>query len=136
MSLAPTLAPTLVYVTFLARDVAALAQFYVDALGLEEVLASRDERYREVRGGGCMIGFATQAVRPFIKLPEIEPVGTRAIVTFDVGTVAQVAVMAARAVAQGATLVREGQDTFFGQHQAVLSDPEGNVFRLSAASGS
>jgi uncharacterized glyoxalase superfamily protein PhnB len=121
------------YVTFLARDVAALAQFYVDALGLEEVLESRDHRYREVRGGGCMIGFATQDVRSFIKLPEIDPVGTRSIVTFDVGTVAAVAAMAERAVAHGATLVREGQDTFFGQHQALVSDPEGNVIRFSAA---
>jgi uncharacterized glyoxalase superfamily protein PhnB len=127
---------TLAYVTFLARDVAALAQFYVDALGLEEVLESRDHRYREVRGGGCMIGFATETVRPFVNLPEIEAVGTRSILTFDVGSVAQVAGLAERAVGHGATLLREGQDTFFGQHQAVLSDPEGNVFRLSAAVGS
>lgn len=127
---------TLAYVTFLARDVAALAQFYVDALGLEEVLESRDHRYREVRGGGCMIGFATETMRAFVNLPEIEAVGTRSILTFEVGSVAQVAVMAERTVSHGATLVREGQDTFFGQHQAVLSDPEGNVFRLSAAVGS
>ena len=127
---------TLAYVTFLARDVAALAQFYVDGLGLEEVLESRDHRYCEVRGGGCMIGFATETVRPFVNLPEIEAVGTRSILTFAVGSVAQVAVMAEQAVAHGAALVREGQDTFFGQHQAVLSDPEGNVFRLGAAVGS
>jgi uncharacterized glyoxalase superfamily protein PhnB len=57
-------------------------------------------------------------------------------VTFDVGSVADVAVMAERAVAHGATLVREGQDTFFGQHQALVSDPEGNVIRFSAAVGS
>ncbi|WP_159979655.1 VOC family protein [Novosphingobium sp. 18050] len=124
------------YVTFLARDVAALAQFYIDALGLEEVLSSRDERYREVRGGGCMIGFATETVRPYVNLPEIEPVGTRSILTFDGGSVAAVSEWAQRAVAHGAALVREGLDTPFGQHQAVLSDPEGNAFRLSAATGS
>lgn len=134
VGLTPT--PTLAYVTFLARDVAVLAQFYVDALGLEEVLESRDHRYREVRGGGCMIGFATEGVRAFVNLPEIEPVGTRSILTFDVGTVPRVAAMAERAIAHGAALVREGQDTFFGQHQAVLSDPEGNVFRLGAPVGS
>lgn len=127
---------SLSYVTFLARDVAMLAQFYVDALGLEEVLSSRDERYREVQGGGCMIGFATQDVRPFINLPEVEPVGTRSIVTFDVGSIAAVAVTTERALSCGATLVREGQDTHFGQHQAVLSDPEGNIFRLGARVGS
>jgi len=121
------------YVTFLARDVAALAEFYVAGLGLEEVLSSRDERYREVRGGGCMIGFATETLRPAINLPELEAVGTRSIVTFDVGSVAAVAPAVDRAVSAGADLVRAPLDTFFGQHQAVLRDPEGNVFRLSAA---
>jgi catechol 2,3-dioxygenase-like lactoylglutathione lyase family enzyme len=126
---------SLSYLTFLARDVAALAGFYVEGLGLEEVRESRDERYREVRGGGCMIGFAPQGVRGSINLPEIEPAGTRAIVTFDVGAVAAVAAWTARAIEHGAALVREGADTPFGQHQALLSDPEGNVFRLSAAIG-
>lgn len=121
------------YVTFLARDVAALAQFYIDGLGLEEVEESRDHRYREVRGQGCMIGFATEAVRPVINLPEEDPSGTRSLVTFDVGALDAITPAIDRAVEAGAQLVREPQDTFFGQHQAVLRDPEGNVFRLSAA---
>lgn len=126
---------SLAYVTFLARDVAALADFYVEGLGLEEVLSSRDERYREVEGGGCMIGFATRTVRPAVNLPEVDPVGTRAILTFDVGSVPAVATALDRAVRRGAELVREPLDTPFGQHQTVLRDPEGNVFRLSAALG-
>lgn len=126
----------LTYTTYLARDVAALCQFYVDGLGLEEILASRDERYREVKAGGCLIGFATENVRPFIKLPEDAPTGTRALLTFDVGSVAAVVPAIEKAVAAGATLVREPLDTVFGQHQAVLRDPEDNVFRLSAAIGS
>jgi lactoylglutathione lyase len=126
---------SLAYVTFLARDVAALADFYVAGLGLEEVASSRDERYREVRGGGCMIGFATQSVRPALNLPEVDPVGTRSVLTFDVGSVAAIAGAIDRAVRAGAELVREPLDTPFGQHQAALRDPEGNIFRLSAAVG-
>jgi uncharacterized glyoxalase superfamily protein PhnB len=83
-----------------------------------------------------MIGFATEAVRPAINLPEEPAAGTRSLLTFDVGTVEDVAPAIARAVAAGAELVRAAIDTPFGQHQAVLRDPEGNVFRLSAASGS
>ncbi|HEY0269552.1 MAG TPA: VOC family protein [Sphingomonas sp.] len=124
------------YVTFLARDVAALATFYIEGLGLEEVMASRDARYREVKAGGCMIGFATEAVRLLVNLPEEPATGTRALLTFDVGGVAAVAPAVARAVAAGAMLVRGAMDTQFGQHQAVLRDPEDNVFRLSAATGS
>lgn len=121
------------YATYLARDVASLAQFYVDALGLPEIEASRDERYREVDAGGCLIGFATEQVRTFINLPETAPSGTRSLLTFDVGTLATLAPAVDRAVAAGAELVREATDTAFGQRQAVLRDPEGNVFRLSAA---
>lgn len=121
------------YTTYLARDVAALATFYVEGLGLEEVMASRDFRYREVSAGGCMIGFATEAVRPFINLPEEPASGTRSLLSFDVGSTADVATAIDRAVAAGAMLVREAIDTHFGQFQAVLRDPEDNIFRLSAA---
>jgi uncharacterized glyoxalase superfamily protein PhnB len=122
------------YTTFLARDVAALATFYVEGLGLGEIVASRDERYREVRAdGGCLIGFATDAVRPFVNLPEEPATGTRSLLTFNVDTVADVAPAIERAVAAGAELVRAAIETFFGQYQAVLRDPEGNIFRLSAA---
>ena len=127
----------LTYVTFLARDVATLAQFYIDAFGLEEVLASRDERYREVTGGGCMIGFAHQGAYAMLDLAdEANPTGIRSLVTFDVGGRGDVAPAVAKAQACGATLVKPAFDTFFGQHLAVLRDPEGNVFRLSAAVGS
>jgi len=122
------------YTTFLARDVAALATFYVEGLGLDEVVASRDARYREVEAGdGCLIGFATETARPFINLPEEPATGTRSLLTFSVDTVADVAPAVDRAVAAGAELVREAIETAFGQYQAVLRDPEGNVFRLSAA---
>jgi uncharacterized glyoxalase superfamily protein PhnB len=126
----------LTYINFLARDVAALATFYVAGLGLEEVLASRDERYREVSAGGCMIGIATESVRPYINLPEEPAIGTRSLLSFDVGTVAAVAPAIEQAVAAGAELVRPAIDTPYGQHQAVLRDPEGNIFRLGAAIGS
>ena len=121
------------YTTFLARDVAVLATFYVEGLGLEEIMASRDERYREVKAdGGCLIGFATEAVRSFINLPEEQATGTRSLLTFNVDAVADVAPAVDRAIAAGAELVREAKETFFGQYQAVLRDPEGNIFRLSA----
>ena len=126
----------LTYTTFLARDVAALCQFYVAGLGLEEVASSRDERYREVRAHGGMIGFATSAVRSALNLADDEPTGTRSVLTFDVGAVATVMPAVERAIAAGAEMIRGALDTPFGQHQAVLRDPEGNIFRVSAATGS
>ncbi|WP_157216331.1 VOC family protein [Flavisphingomonas formosensis] len=128
---------TLTYVTFLSTNVDRLAQFYVDALGLEEIEASRDHRYREVIAGGCKIGFAYAGAYETLGLAEdANPTGFRSVLTFAVGSVAEVGPGADRAVAAGATLVKPGFDTFFGQHQAVLRDPDGNVFRISAPIGS
>lgn len=125
------------YVTFIARDVAALAQFYIDALGFEEVLASRDERYREVVAGDVMIGFAHQGAYAMLDMPgEADPTGIRSLVTFAMADRDAVAPAVARAVDRGAGLVKAPFDTFFGQHLAVLRDPEGNIFRLAAPAGS
>jgi catechol 2,3-dioxygenase-like lactoylglutathione lyase family enzyme len=122
----------LMYLTFIARDVDTLAQFYIDGLGLEEVEASRDARYREVQGGGCMIGFAHAPVRAMLGLAEEETAGIRSLVSFDVGSAEAVAPAVDRAISAGATLIKPPFDTFFGQHLAVLRDPEDNIFRLTA----
>ncbi|CAN5218460.1 VOC family protein [soil metagenome] len=126
----------LVYVTFIARDVTALAQFYIDGLGLAEVESSRDHRYREVKGDGVMIGFAHEGAYAMLDMAgDANPTGMRSLVTFDVGGKAAVQPAVDRALASGATLVKAPFDTFFGQHLAVLKDPEGNAFRLSAMPG-
>lgn len=122
------------YTTFFARDVDALAEFYIDGLGLEEIAASRDARYREVIAGPIKIGFAHAGAYAMLDMAdEADPAGLRGILTFDVGARESVAPAVARAVAAGATLVKPAFETFFGQYQAVLRDPAGNAFRLSAA---
>jgi catechol 2,3-dioxygenase-like lactoylglutathione lyase family enzyme len=127
----------LTYVTFLAKDVAALAIFYIDALGLMEIEESRDHRYREVIGGGCKIGFAHEGAYETLGLAdEANPTGFRSVLTFAVDSVAEVGPAVDAAVGKGANLVKPAFETFFGQYQAVLRDPEGNVFRISAAIGS
>ncbi len=127
----------LTYVTFLARSVDTLAEFYVGGLGFEEVTASRDPRYREVKVGNTMIGFAHQGAYAMLALEgDANPTGTRGVLTFDVGRRADVQPAVDRALANGATLVKPPFDTPFGQHLAVIRDPEGNVLRLAAKADS
>ena len=127
----------LTYVTFLARSVDTLAEFYIDGLGFEEVVASRDPRYREVVAGTAKIGFAHQGAYTVLALEdEANPTGTRGVLTFDVGRRADVQPAVDRALAHGATLVKPPFDTLFGQHLAVIRDPEGNVLRLGAKADS
>ena len=122
------------YQTYFARDVDALAEFYVAGLGLEEIAASRDVRYREVIAGPIKLGFAHQGAYAMLDLAgEASPTGLRGVLTFDVGAVDAVAPAVERAVAAGATLVKPAHASHFGTWQAVLRDPEGNALRLSAA---
>lgn len=121
------------YVTLFARDVDRLAAFYMAALGLEEIEDSRSVRYREVSAPPIRIGFAYQGLYAMLDLAdEADPRGARSVLTFDVGLADAVLPAVDRAVAAGATLRKAPFDTFFGQHQAVLQDPEGNILRLSA----
>ena len=124
----------LTYVTLICRSVDGLANFYITLLGLEEITASRSERYREALTGGSKLGFARDDAYGVLNLAERPlqaPVNT--VLSFDVGEPVQVDGLTQAAVAAGARLVRPAATTPFGQYQSALLDPEGNVFRISAA---
>jgi uncharacterized glyoxalase superfamily protein PhnB len=50
---------------------------------------------------------------------------------FEVGSDREVDAMCAAIIALGATVHAEPCDTYYDARQAVLSDPEGNVFRIN-----
>ena len=52
-------------------------------------------------------------------------------VTFDLGSAEQVDAAIDALVALGATLVQGPFTTYYEARQAVMTDPEGNVFRIS-----
>lgn len=119
-------------VTFLARDVDALAGFYADALGLEATVDD-SPRYRELSAGGAKIGFACDGAYDLLGLADqANPVGLRSIVTFGLEDASGMAPAVERAVAAGASIAKQPYTTHFGQLMAVLLDPEGNAFRLNA----
>jgi predicted enzyme related to lactoylglutathione lyase len=123
---------TLGAVTFFARDVDALAGFYAAALGLAATVDD-SPRYRELSGGGARIGFAFSGAYDLLSLQDqAEPSGLRSILTFLIGGADGMDAAVARAVGAGAILVKPPYATHFGAWMAVLRDPEGNAFRLSA----
>ena len=103
-------------------------------LGLEEIVASRSHSYREVLTGGSKLGFAWAEAYAVLNLPQRPPdAPVNAILSFDVGSRAQVDALTSAATAAGARLTKAAAATSFGQYQSALLDPEGNVFRLSAS---
>jgi predicted enzyme related to lactoylglutathione lyase len=124
---------TLTYASLIAHDIEALADFYQGLFDLEEVAASRSEKYREFLTGGSKLGIVHFGGYAMLDLPVRDPASpVSQILTFDVGTTGAVDAGLAVATTRGAKLVKAPFETFYGQYLAVLLDPEGNAFRISA----
>jgi predicted lactoylglutathione lyase len=57
--------------------------------------------------------------------------GVKFLLNIDVDSQADVDRMVPVALAAGATLVKAPYETYYHWYQAVLLDPEGNVFRIN-----
>lgn len=121
--------PTLCY-----RDAPAAIRFLVDAFGFEETVSYPGEsegtiEHAELRwpeGGGIMLG----SHRPEAVLAELPPgVGSVYIVTGDPDGLYR------RAVAAGATVVRELHDTDYGSRDFGVRDPEGVYWSFGTYAG-
>lgn len=57
--------------------------------------------------------------------------GAGFLLNFETGSRKEVHKLIDAAVSSGATLVKEPYETSYGWYQAVLTDPEGNIFRVN-----
>jgi hypothetical protein len=132
MSLArfPTVG-TLGYVNIFARDVVAIADFYAELFGLEEILESRSPIFRGLRTQGANLGFNAHDAYALLNLQEFSGGGIKSFLTFDMASAAEVDWLTPIAVAKGATLLKAPFTTYYGWYQSALLDPEGNAFRIN-----
>lgn len=120
------------YITVICRDFVALAAFYRDLLGYEEIPELESDIFRALRSDGPIIGFHAPGAFDLLNLPEADlDAPTHAIWTFGPDSDEAVDAMTARAVELGATVVKAPFRTYYGAWQSVLRDPEGNIFRFS-----
>lgn len=125
--------PPQVWPTLRARDARALIRFLVDAFGFQEVVVYGDgERVDHAQlawplGGGIMLGSGRDDPDdPWTLTP-----GTfGAYVVTD-----QPDALRDRAVAAGATLVRDLYDTDYGSRDFTVRDPEGNLWQFGTYRG-
>lgn len=118
-------------VSFFCRDHLALAAFYRDAFGFEEVTAVRSPIFCALAAGGVALGFHADEAHELLGVADRRGVRGGTHVTFDLTTAAAVEAAVPRLVALGATLVQGPFTTYYEARQAVLVDPEGNVLRIS-----
>jgi len=120
-------------VNIFARDLDGLIAFYADLFGLSENLDQRGPIYRALDGGGVAIGFNAFDAYRLLNLDSFpEPAGVKSLLTFEVTDHDAVERLTVQAEAAGATVIKAPYDTFYGSRQSVVSDPEGNIFRINA----
>jgi predicted enzyme related to lactoylglutathione lyase len=123
---------TLSYVNVFAKDIVALSQFYIDGFGFTEIEKIRSPIFRGLDTGRSSLGFNAQDAYGLLKLDEFSEVsGIKFLLNIDVASVAEVDRMTPKAVSLGAKLVKPPYKTYYNWYQAVLLDPEGNVFRIN-----
>jgi len=124
---------TLSYVNVFAKDVVALSGFYQRVFGFEEIEAIRSPIFRGLDTGKSSIGFNAHDAYALLQLGEgaDDVRGDSFLLNIDVESQAEVDRMVPVALAAGATLIKAPYETYYHWYQAVLRDPEGNVFRIN-----
>jgi len=126
------MAAHLSYVNVFARDVVALSGFYQRVFGFPEIEAIRSPIFRGLDTGKSHLGFNALDAYELLQLSEFSDTrGIKFLLNIDVDSQPEVDRMVPVAVEAGATLVKPPYVTYYHWYQAVLLDPEGNVFRIN-----
>ena len=124
--------PVLSYVNVFARDVVALSNFYIDVFGFTEIENIRSPIFRGLQTGRSHLGFNAHDAYGLLDLGEHADVsGIKFLLNIDVSSTGEVDVTVPIAIERGATLVKAPYKTYYNWYQAVLLDPEQNVFRIN-----
>lgn len=124
----------------MCRDVEVQFAFYRGVFGLPEAEAARSPIYRAVETADFQFGFNdARAAYGLLGLDgrqprdDVRPRPTVAYATLMLGSPAAVDAAVQAAQAHGGRVLKGPFATYYGQWQAVLADPEDNVFRIASA---
>ncbi|MBA1231885.1 glyoxalase [Pseudomonas viridiflava] len=123
---------SLSYVNVFVQDIVRLSAFYSDLFGFPEIEAIRSPIFRGLDTGKSCIGFNALDAYELLGLGEFAgSTGCKFLLNIDVSEQAEVDRLVPLAVEQGATLIKAPYLTYYNWYQAVLLDPERNVFRIN-----
>ena len=118
--------------SFISADFVRLFEFYSKTFDLPEVEALRSEIFRGADVSGLTLGFSAPVVYEMLHIQEwADPKGTTQYLTFEMPSDNEVTAATGRAVENGASELHEPYETYYNAWQSVLSDPDGNVFRIN-----
>jgi len=120
------------YVNIFAHDIVALSGFYQRVFGFAEIEAIRSPIFRGLDTGRSSLGFNAAEAYGLLKLDDhADTAGVKFLLNIDVDSMDEVDLMVPLAIAAGARLIKAPYETYYHWYQAVLLDPEGNVFRIN-----
>lgn len=120
------------YVNVFAKDIETLSSFYQKVFSFPEVEEIRSDIFRGLDAGTCCIGFNAPQAYELLHLSEhAQANGCKFLLNIDVDSPQEVDRMVPLACEAGATLIKPPYTTYYNWYQAVLLDPEGNVFRIN-----
>ena len=120
------------FASYICEDIEKLSAFYADLFGFAEVDELRSDIFVGLDVDGTTLGFSAEVVYEMLSIQDwANPTGTKQYLTFEVDTDDAVTETSERAVTAGASLLHPPYATYYGAFQAVLADPEGNVFRIN-----
>lgn len=123
---------TISLASFISHDFVALFDFYSSTFELEEVEELHSDIFRGAKVGDLILGFSAVVVYEMLNIEEwADPKGTTQYLTFEGASDDEVTLLTERAVANGARLLHDTYETYYGAYQSVLADPDGNVFRIN-----
>lgn len=123
---------TISLASFISDDFVALFDFYSSTFELDEVEELHSDIFRGAKVGDLTLGFSAVVVYEMLNIEEwSEPKGTTQYLTFEGASDDEVTMLTERAVANGARLLHDPYETYYGAYQSVLADPDGNVFRIN-----
>lgn len=125
-------AATISLASIVTDDIVGLSDFYAATFGWAEVMELRSDIFRGLDVGGVTLGFSTPVVYELLHIePWADATGTKQYLTFEMPDDDAVDAATATAVANGAELLHDPYETYYGAYQSVLADPDRNVFRIN-----
>jgi predicted enzyme related to lactoylglutathione lyase len=124
---------------FFCHDIEGQLRFYQRLLDLPEAEHTRSPIFRSVHTATFQFGFHSHRAYALLGLQDLVPVGTPPFAvsgypTFILASPAAVDACAASVASHGGHVQQGPFPTYYGQWQAVLRDPEENVFRVASES--
>jgi|TARA_R110001583_G_scaffold191025_1_gene355798 predicted lactoylglutathione lyase len=120
------------YVNIFSKNIIELSGFYKNLFGFKNIPEIESPIFRGLNTGKSCIGFNAFDAYELLEISDKSDVkGCKFLLNIDVDSKEDVDKYVSKAIESGATLIKSPYLSYYNWYQAVLLDPEENVFRIN-----